>query len=1418
MRHLPLVLVLLASGASCAAPVLAAKAAPPAAATAPGFQRGGSLPKWASPLAEPPPTQRSDSLVMRLWEVQAVGGAAPAVLVNQALQVNDREALSVIGQHSFTYNPAYEKVRLLRVAILRGGATIDRTAKVNVRLLEREEALDAGVYGGEKTVQLLLDDVRVGDTLWLTYLTEGSNPVFGQRLDRRFALAHAAPVELRRITVLYPAGDAVQWRQLAPGMAAADRVASQSPADNTDAAPADPIAPLVDQVGAFKRVRFEMRAIDAVEPEQRVPGSVQMLPLIQLSQYPGWQAVAAWAAQLFPPAAPTASLKNLAARLERDAGAGPDDMARAGAALRYVQDEIRYFSVSMGENSHRPQPPEVVLARGYGDCKDKSYLLVSLLAQMGIAAHPVLLNSQTGQLATTMLPSPTAFDHAVVRIDLGGKQYFVDATRSGQRGRLDTLPAIFPGASGLLVDAATTELLSFPPDPDSTPQFELAETLKLAAFDADATLDARLLYRGNYAEWARRHYGAASPAQIKREALARYEKPYPGATLLAAPVLREKPQGVVELAIQLKLPKPVTTEDDVHGIEYDTQVMDDTLAIPPKVVRQFPLQLPQGAYRGRYRLTLHWPEQVATVDHPVASTLDTPWFRAHEEYSVRANVIEYALDYRLKHDAVAAADVPGLSRQSKALSKLATGGWRIGEPALRESAYARFPLRDYWMAQDAEVLDTGWGAVAPGAYSRARCYLALAASRVRLAQAPHDSEELARYSTRLAALPDSVELRVCLLRLAYIESRFADAVALAGNAETFNATVQIDPSSSIAVAWARQLSGDGAGARAAMGRYLDERSAAGTLTAQDAVHAFALYRRSGAQAPASLAAFAREMPDGPWPRPLLAWQAGLMDEAALLAVVESMPASARELAREDQWFFQGQALLALGERGGASVAFRRVIERGTVRSLVTPLARFELAALGQSGHAELAAAAARMKQAFALLNAPTRPRQIDEVIRLGLLADAAGNFEAADLLGAVYSDNSFVPADPARAEAYMLRAVANGSLIAPRNLALLQVHDAPGKPRDLDKGIETLRLGASRNDSGTQAILSAVFYEGILTPPDYVQAWYWAKRGAQRGDTGAATMLAKMLAGGKGVPMDKAQAATFLRQNIATGDTESMLQLADMLEQDKPSARDRREARELMERASEAGSTRARVLLGLRMVQGADDPSEAAAGVALLEKAAAGGDPDAAQHLAWAFFSGKAGSTDAVRAEGYLRACAEKGAASCQSAYAAELHNGKNLKRDDVSAAAWYAKAAAQNWPVALNNLGDMIENGQGVPQDYAQARGLYRRAAQRCLPVGFVSLGYLHEMGLGVPASAQMAYTMYRTAEQCPADTQGTPAARERRLALAGRIDERDRREAEAAALRWRPGQPLPDDAVAPVTPAAPARQAAAAQGAIAQ
>ncbi len=98
----------------------------------------------------------------------------------------------------------------------------------------------------------------------------------------------------------------------------------------------------------------------------------------QLTEYKNWNEVVNWGLSIngYPNLKSPLLDKKIKEFKEQ---AGNDQKKYIELATRFVQDEIRYMGIEMGIYSHRPNSPERVLKQRYGDCKDKSLLLVHLL-------------------------------------------------------------------------------------------------------------------------------------------------------------------------------------------------------------------------------------------------------------------------------------------------------------------------------------------------------------------------------------------------------------------------------------------------------------------------------------------------------------------------------------------------------------------------------------------------------------------------------------------------------------------------------------------------------------------------------------------------------------------------------------------------------------------------------------------------------------------------------------------------------------------------------------------------------------------------------------------------------------------------------------------------------------------------------
>jgi transglutaminase-like putative cysteine protease len=146
------------------------------------------------------------------------------------------------------------------------------------------------------------------------------------------------------------------------------------------------------------------------------PGSVSALdygPLIVASTFKDYGAVAAaYDARAKAKAVPDESIRKLAAEVTRNAKTPRE---QAAALYYWVANNIDYAGNCVGVGSVVPHDAALVLKNRMGDCKDRSTLLLALLAVKGIAATSVLINAGNAYTLPEV-PSIQVFNHVLTYI------------------------------------------------------------------------------------------------------------------------------------------------------------------------------------------------------------------------------------------------------------------------------------------------------------------------------------------------------------------------------------------------------------------------------------------------------------------------------------------------------------------------------------------------------------------------------------------------------------------------------------------------------------------------------------------------------------------------------------------------------------------------------------------------------------------------------------------------------------------------------------------------------------------------------------------------------------------------------------------------------------------------------------------
>ncbi len=320
------------------------------------------------------------------------------------------------------YDPTRQSVTLLDVRRRDpSGAWRDDARRTELDLSESWYRL----YYEQKAVRVTFEKLAVGETLVLEWRQDdAAKNLFSGVVGDLVSLDGEHAIRSLRYRWVFPAQTAVTARLTAEGKST-------------------PIAERLE--GEHRVLTLDADDVPRVVAEPGMPGPTESLRAVHVSTLSDANALAAWYQKLTARAGPVAPSVIAKARELAPEGAPPAEVITA--VHRFATRDIRYVGLEFGVHSYKPYEPDEVLARRYGDCKDKASLMRALLAVRGIDSNLVLVRTRPRGRLLHEVASPAAFDHAILY--LPSLDRFVDPTAAHYGPR--ELPAEDAGATALIV-------------------------------------------------------------------------------------------------------------------------------------------------------------------------------------------------------------------------------------------------------------------------------------------------------------------------------------------------------------------------------------------------------------------------------------------------------------------------------------------------------------------------------------------------------------------------------------------------------------------------------------------------------------------------------------------------------------------------------------------------------------------------------------------------------------------------------------------------------------------------------------------------------------------------------------------------------------------------------------------------------
>ena len=216
-----------------------------------------------------------------------------------------------------------------------------------------------------------------------------------------------------------------------------------------------------EPVGGRHRLTWMLEDLDAQSEETEEP-EVFFAPVqFTLGEYPGrmdsWNGLAKWYDRIAK--ARYASSPELSQKVQQLTDGSVSHREKVVRLYNFLRDQTRYVAISIGVGGWQPHGALETFKSKYGDCKDLTTLMITMLKEAGIKAYPALTRTRDRGPLTTEFPS-SQFNHLIGFVPLAADTIWLECTTDYVPA--GDLPGSVEGCEVLVVKENSGELIKTP--------------------------------------------------------------------------------------------------------------------------------------------------------------------------------------------------------------------------------------------------------------------------------------------------------------------------------------------------------------------------------------------------------------------------------------------------------------------------------------------------------------------------------------------------------------------------------------------------------------------------------------------------------------------------------------------------------------------------------------------------------------------------------------------------------------------------------------------------------------------------------------------------------------------------------------------------------------------------------------------
>jgi tetratricopeptide (TPR) repeat protein len=410
-------------------------------------------------------------------------------------RIQSQEAVNSWGGTQLAWSPWRQDEPTIRVRVINPDGSVwnlDPTTLVTGQAGSDGE----GVYTDQKTLQGPYPHVQVGSIIEEEITTVSHPLLAGSGIFDRWNFGSSVPVLVEELKLEVARGLEFHLQTCGP---------QKLPWNESSSAQAKTWQVTLTHLLPLK------------DPENGLPRDVRLTPVVAFSTAPPWEKLSNLYGKLIDQ-----KIQASPVSLPPGLSSGSDLADTAVKLTRWVNSQVRYVGLELGQNSIIPYSPQEILKRGYGDCKDKAVLLTALLRKAGYKASVALLWDGSNSDIFPEVPGLDQFDHAIVWVD-AKTPLWLDPTSDYSRGT--TLPPWDQNRRALVTKIGGEALLT---TPSPVPQ-DVTETRTYTLKDfGRCSVQETTVYHGGLDVYFRQQYAFADPEETQKKMSKYAEEAYGG--------------------------------------------------------------------------------------------------------------------------------------------------------------------------------------------------------------------------------------------------------------------------------------------------------------------------------------------------------------------------------------------------------------------------------------------------------------------------------------------------------------------------------------------------------------------------------------------------------------------------------------------------------------------------------------------------------------------------------------------------------------------------------------------------------------------------------------------------------------------------------------------------------------------------